>query len=216
MVLDQSLPGQLPEEPVSLLAAWLKEATARRDQPNPNAMVLATCDSRSHPSARIVLCKSIDIATGTVRFVSNYSSHKGQELDANPHAALVMHWDHLHRQARIEGVVQKVSAADSDAYFATRARESQLGAHASAQSMPIASREALRAQLEAVKKRFPDNTTINRPEHWGGYVLWADAVELWAEGSARLHDRARWQRKLVVTGNSAPEASAWTSTRLQP
>jgi pyridoxamine 5'-phosphate oxidase len=213
--MDQSLPGQLPDEPVSMLATWLAQATARRDQPNPNAMVLATCDSQGRPSARIVLCKEIDVATGSVRFVTNYASRKGRELELNPRAALVMHWDHLHRQARIEGVVHKVSGEDSDRYFATRPRDSQLGAHASAQSMPVASRAALRAQLDAVQARFGADARIPRPAHWGGYVLWADAIELWAEGTARLHDRARWTRELAFH-DGAPRAGAWAATRLQP
>jgi pyridoxamine 5'-phosphate oxidase len=218
MVPDQSLPETLPPEPMALAAAWLAEAERRRDQPNPNAMVLATADSKGRPSARVILCKEIDVTTGTVRFVSNYESRKGQELDANPRAALVMHWDHLHRQLRMEGIMQRARAADSDSYFAQRARDSQLGAHASAQSMPIASAAALRARLEAVKARYPGDTPIPRPAHWGGYVLWVDAVELWVEGRARLHDRARWTRELAASPDASgnPIASAWAATRLQP
>src|SRR6478752_5409064 len=102
MVPDQSLPETLPPEPMSLVVAWLAEATTRRDQPNPDGMVLATCDEAGHPSARVVLSKGIDVGAGTIRFVTNYESRKGQELAAQPRAALVMHWDHLHRQVRIE------------------------------------------------------------------------------------------------------------------
>jgi pyridoxamine 5'-phosphate oxidase len=216
MVPDQSLPDALPAEPLGTAKSWLAEAMRRGDQPNPNAMVLATCDTRGHPSARIVLCKDIDAESGCVRFVSNYDSRKGQELQANPNAALVMHWDHLYRQVRIEGIVQKVPATESDAYFAGRARESQLGAHASAQSQPVGSRAALRAQLDAVIARFPPNVLVTRPAHWGGYVLWAHTVELWVEGVARLHDRARWTRTVRFSGDGTPHCGNWSATRLQP
>ena len=216
MVPDQSLPDALPAEPLGTVKSWLAEAIRRGDQPNPNAMVLATCDTHGHPSARIVLCKEIDAESGCVRFVSNYESRKGQELAANPSAALVMHWDHLYRQVRIEGIVQKVLAAESDSYFAGRARDSQLGAHASEQSRPVGSRAALRAQLDAVTLRYPGNSLVPRPAHWGGYVLWAHTVELWVEGVARLHDRARWTRTVSVSGASAPQCGNWSATRLQP
>jgi pyridoxamine 5'-phosphate oxidase len=216
MVPDQSLPETLPPEPMTIAAAWLAEALRRRDQPNPNAMILATCNRDGQPSARVVLCKEINIASGTVLFVTNYLSRKGRDLDANPRAALALHWDHLHRQVRMEGIMQRVSAADSDSYFASRARDSQLGAHASAQSMPVASAAALRGQLEAVERLYPGDTPVPRPPHWGGYVLWVDAVELWVEGAARLHDRALWKREIAISGSATPVTSAWTATRLQP
>jgi len=212
MVPDQSLPETLPPEPMSLVVAWLAEATTRRDQPNPDGMVLATCDEAGHPSARVVLSKGIDVGAGTIRFVTNYESRKGQELAAQPRAALVMHWDHLHRQVRIEGLVQKASDRDSDAYFASRPRASQLGAWASAQSKPVASRAALRAQYEAVEARFAEIDSVPRPPNWGGYVLQADSVELWLQGTSRLHDRAQWRRSLQQGALPGP----WTATRLQP
>src|SRR5262245_59482942 len=107
MVPHQSLPDPLPPEPLTLVEGWLAEAVRRKDQPNPNAMVLATADARGRPAARVVLCKELDAATGAIRFVTNYDSRKGQELDANPRGALLFHWDHLHRQVRIEGSVDK-------------------------------------------------------------------------------------------------------------
>lgn len=216
MVPDESLPETLPAEPMPVVAEWLAEAQRRGDQPNPNAMVLATCDDQGRPAARVVLAKEIDAKAGTVRFVTNYDSRKGQELAANPRAALVIHWDHRHRQVRIEGIVRRASAADSDAYFAARARNSQLGAHASAQSQPIASRAAMQEKFDAAKTRFPESTAVPRPAHWGGYVLWADAVELWVEGTARVHDRARWQRHLALEGDAVRPVGAWSATRLQP
>lgn len=214
MVPEQSLPDPLPTEPFTLAAAWLAEATLRANQPNPNAMVLATCDANGHPSARVVLCKEIQPAAGSVRFVTNYESRKGRELAANPRAALVFHWDHLHRQIRMEGVVHKATVQDSDSYFASRARDSQLGAHASHQSEPIASPAALQAQLDGVRARY--SGSVPRPPHWGGYVMWVDAVELWVAGASRMHDRARWTRQLSDVRGSRPVASPWTATRLQP
>ncbi|MEO6185310.1 MAG: pyridoxamine 5'-phosphate oxidase [Steroidobacteraceae bacterium] len=205
----------MPAEPLGLAAAWLAEAIRRKDQPNPNAMVLAT-SAAGRPAARIVLCKEIDAASGLVRFVSNYDSRKGRELAENPRAALLFHWDHLHRQVRIEGIAVKADAADSDGYFASRHRDSQLGAHASAQSRPIASTAALRAQLDTVRARFPDGTAVPRPANWGGYVMLVDTVELWVEGASRLHDRAQWTRELAVSSSAAPVAGVWSSTRLQP
>jgi pyridoxamine 5'-phosphate oxidase len=139
-----------------------------------------------------------------------------QELAANPRAALLFHWDHLHRQVRLEGIVVKADAADSDSYFASRHRDSQLGAHASAQSQPVASAAALRGQLDAVRGQFPDGTTVPRPANWGGYVMWVDTVELWVEGAARLHERAVWTRELAVSCSAAPVAGLWSSSRLQP
>jgi pyridoxamine 5'-phosphate oxidase len=216
MVPEQFLPETLPAEPLTLAAAWLAEARSSGGQPNPDAMVLATCGSNGRPSARVVLCKGIDAATGAVRFVSNYGSRKARELAANPRGALVFHWDHLHRQMRMEGAVRQVSPADSDRYFSTRHRDSQLGAHASEQSEPVASRAALRAQLDAVQAQFPAEASVPRPADWGGYVMWVDAVELWVEGAARLHDRALWTREPALTDSSAPSFGPWSSTRLQP
>jgi pyridoxamine 5'-phosphate oxidase len=207
-----ALPEPLPAEPLGLVADWLAEAQSRGETPNPNAMVLATCNADGQPSARVVLCKDIEPGPGVVRFVTNYLSRKGRELAANPRAALVFHWDHLHRQARIEGIVRKADEQKSDRYFKSRARDSQLGAHASRQSEPVASRAALRAQLDEVRARFGDTGEVPRPSHWGIYELWADTVELWVEGDARLHDRARWIREppMVQPGH------AWSATRLQP
>ena len=184
-------------------------------------MVLATVDADGTPAARVVLCKGIEPQPGVVRFVSNYQSRKGQALAANPRAALVFHWDHSHRQLRIEGLVQRVSADDSDRYFASRAWASQLGAHASDQSQPIASRAALAAKLDAVTTRYgatpgSGSEVMQRPPHWGGYVLWAEAVELWTEGDARIHDRARWQREVQGHAEGSVQTGPWHATRLQP
>lgn len=214
MLPDQTLPDPLPAEPMSLLSTWFEDAQQRRDQPNPDAMVLATvADGR--PSARVVLCKQIEADTGSVRFVTNYDSRKGRELAANPHAALVFFWDHLRRQVRLEGTVTRASDADSDSYFATRARDSQVGAHASRQSEPLDSMATLRERAEAVRSRY-QGVPVPRPGNWGSYIFRAETVELWVSGEARLHERARWSRELSSACGTLPLAGPWTVTRLQP
>jgi pyridoxamine 5'-phosphate oxidase len=220
-MLNDVLPEPLPSDPLSLAAGWLAEAWRRAEQPNPNAMVLATVNAEGQPSARVVLCKDIIADPGVVHFVSNYHSRKGRELAANPRAALVLHWDHTHRQLRIEGLVSRSAPAESDAYFASRHWASQLGALASAQSEPIASRAALIAKLDAVQQQYGEapvqgGPRIPRPAHWGGYLLWATAVELWVEGDARIHDRARWTREVTLDAAGRPQAGPWRGTRLQP
>src|ERR1700716_1894009 len=200
------LPDPLPVEPLVGASRWLAESWKLRQQPNPNAMVVATVDPDGQPSARVVLCKDIVPKPGYLVFYTNYLSRKGKQLTQNPGAAAVMHWDTLHRQVRVEGPVVVAPEADSDAYFASRAWESRLGAWASAQSEPVGSRKDLQAAVARVAQQFgtplPDTaaaqtaTDINvpRPPHWGGYYLWAESVELWVEGDARIHDRARWTR----------------------
>jgi pyridoxamine 5'-phosphate oxidase len=215
----ETLPEPLPGNPLTLLDKWLSEAKANAQQPNPNAMVLATVDALHRPSARVVLCKEIRVEAGCIVFHTNYRSRKGLELEANPRAAAVFHWDHVHRQARIEGGVEKLSSADSDAYFASRPWQSRLGAWASRQSEPVASRAELAAAVARAAQRFnipyagPGSAepagehAVPRPPHWGGYALIADAVELWVEGEFRIHDRVRYTR--TVPG-------PWSATRLQP
>ncbi len=222
------LPETLPAEPLTTVSQWLAQAEAARIQANPNAMVLATCTRDGHPRARVVLCKGIVPEPGFILFYTNYLSAKGRELKNNPRAAAVMHWDALQRQVRIEGPVVGAPESDSDAYFASRAWQSRISAWASQQSEPIASRALL---LEAVKesaRRFGAPTpgspgaddslkvTIPRPPHWGGFRLWAESVELWVQGAARIHDRARWQRTLRPSSRSSFKPDAWTATRLQP
>ncbi|MGC4029601.1 MAG: pyridoxamine 5'-phosphate oxidase [Steroidobacteraceae bacterium] len=215
MLPTQALPEILPPNPLVLAAEWLAEATRRGDQPNPNAMVLATCDKAGHPAARVVLCKEIQPEPGLLRFYTNYDSRKGRELTAWPRAAVVLHWDHLHRQVRVEGCVRRTTAADSDQYFASRHRESQLGAHASLQSQPVESRALLQHRLDEVSAHFAGRD-VPRPQHWGGFELWAETVELWVEGAARLHDRARWTRRVDVGPDGPRAAGPWSATRLHP
>ncbi|MGB6451810.1 MAG: pyridoxamine 5'-phosphate oxidase [Steroidobacteraceae bacterium] len=234
MTPTERLSDPLPAEPLETAAEWLAESWKRRGQPNPNAMTLATSTIDGRPSARIVLCKEIAARPGYVVFYTNYHSRKGRELAENPRAAAVLHFDPLQCQVRVEGVVEKAPEPDSDAYFASRALDSRIGAWASAQSEPIESRERLRAAVDAVAHRFgarwpgpdrPEATSevaaaaepfVPRPPHWGGYRLWAEAVELWVHGEARIHDRARWSRELGRLPGGTIEPGPWSVTRLQP
>ena len=228
----QFLDDPLPPEPLVLAADWLAEARRLKQQPNPDAMVVATVDPAGLPSARVVLCKEIVVRPGYLAFFTNYDSRKGQELAARPRAAVVLHWDHLHRQVRIEGRVLRAPATESDAYFASRPWQRRIGAWASAQSQPVASREVLEQQVVAVAGRFgapvpgPEDVatdpgvTIPRPPHWGGYHVWVETIELWVEGESRIHDRARWSRNLgAATGAEGAGAfvpGPWSVPRLQP
>ena len=207
-----------------MASRWLAESWKLGQQPNPNSMVVATVDPDGQPSARVVLCKDIVPQPGYLVFYTNYSSRKGRELTQNPRAAAVMHWDALHRQVRVEGPVVKAPEADSDAYFASRAWQSRLGAWASAQSEPIGSRKELQDAVAIAAKRFGTppldaeaaDVVVPRPPNWGGFQLWAESVELWVEGEARIHDRARWTRSLTKRSDGSMNPGPWTSTRLQP
>ena len=223
----ETLRDPLPANPLELAAQWLSQAQRDAAQPNPNSMVLATVDSRGYPSARVVLCKEIAAQQGFILFYTNYRSRKGTELAANPRAAVVFHWDHLHRQVRAEGEVAVLSDAENDAYFRTRVWQKQLGAWASQQSQPVESRKALAAAVAQEARRFgipyggpgsqePESITVSvpRPPNWGGYRLYVDAIELWVEGEYRIHDRARFTRPLQPSGEST--GLPWASTRLQP
>jgi pyridoxamine 5'-phosphate oxidase len=222
------LPEPLPPDPMVIFDQWMKEALQKRLQPNPNAMVLATVGPHGDPSARVVLCKEVNPERGFVVFYTNYRSQKGRQLATNPRAAAVIHWDPLHRQIRLEGLVERLDASLSDAYFASRPWQSRLGAWASEQSEPVKSRAELRGALEAAAKRFgtptpdgdgPDvagDVQVPRPPHWGGYRLWIDKIELWVEGAGRIHDRARWERVVSELPPGYFDAGPWTATRLQP
>ena len=224
----ETLPDSLPADPLIVVKEWLAQAQAAHTQPNPNSMVLATSTCEGRPSAWVVLCKDVVPQPGFIVFYTNYLSAKGRQLKDNPRAAAVMHWDALHRQVRIEGPVVTAPEADSDAYFASRAWQSRIGAWASEQSEPIGSRALLLDSVQETARRFGAPTpgapgaddslriTIPRPPHWGGYRLWADTVELWVEGAARIHDRARWQRNLKALASGSFRTDAWVATRLQP
>ena len=190
-------------DPLSLIRAWYDEAEAE-GLFEPDAMALATASPDGMPSVRIVLLKGID-ARG-LRFFTNYGSRKGRELDANPRAAVTIHWATMHRAVRAEGPVERLTAEESDAYFASRGRASRLGAWASRQGTPIPDRETLEAAFAAADERYPGEQ-VPRPEYWGGYRLVPDAVELWQGRPNRLHDRQHFLRE---------PGGGWRSERLSP
>jgi pyridoxamine 5'-phosphate oxidase len=228
----ETLPDPLPVNPLQVTAEWLAQARIDAAQPNPNAMVLATVDSRGQPSARVVLCKDIAAEAGFITFYTNYESRKGRELEENPRAAVVFHWDYRRRQVRAEGRVERLSDAENDAYFASRPWQSRLGAWASRQSEPVESRAVLAQAIAAAAVGFgipyegpgseePAAVTaqIARPPNWGGFRLDVDAVELWVEGEFRIHDRARWTKQPTAAHGAMPGTAAalrWSVTRLQP
>jgi pyridoxamine 5'-phosphate oxidase len=182
---------------------WLDDAVDSGKFVEPNAMILATADGDCHPSARTVLLKGLD-ERGFV-FYTNLESRKGRDALANPSAALVFDWIELHRQVVVTGSVERVSEAESDAYFASRPRGSQIGAHASRQSRPIASREELDDACRDASTRFPDD--VPRPSHWGGLRVTPNTVEFWHGRPNRLHDRLRYRRA---------DDGEWVVERLAP
>ena len=194
---EQSAGGQ----PLALFERWFADAVKAK-VPEPNAMTLATVGPDGRPSTRIVLVKSFD-ASGLV-FFTNYSSRKGRELEAHPFAALQFHWVELERVVRIEGRVERTSAAESDAYFVTRPLDSRIGAWASPQSEVIPNRGVLLANAAKASATYGLNPP--RPPHWGGYRLVPDTWEFWAGRKSRLHDRVRFR---LVDGS-------WVKERLAP
>lgn len=192
----------MEEDPYTLFDRWLADAEA--SEPNdPNAMALATVDSRGQPSVRMVLLKGHD-GRGFV-FYTNQQSRKADDLAANPRAGLLFHWKSLRRQVRVDGPIQPVTDAEADAYFATRARISQLGAWASDQSRPLSDRATLEARLDAVTARF-DGGDVPRPPHWSGYRVLPETIEFWEDGAHRLHNRRLFTRS----------DSGWTEGLLFP
>jgi pyridoxamine 5'-phosphate oxidase len=220
MPADELLPDPLPADPLPMFATWFSDARVRNVQPNPDSMVLATVGENGAPSARVVLCKRLVTDQGFIVFFTNYDSRKGKELAAHPRAAAVFHWDALHRQVRLEGPVVRSPAAESDQYFASRAFESRIGAWASMQSQPLASRATLAEQVRAARERLgllnATEGEVPRPPHWGGLRLWIDSIELWSEGAGRIHDRARWQRTLTRKDDFTFTGGPWSATRLNP
>jgi pyridoxamine 5'-phosphate oxidase len=194
----------LGADPLAALAAWLEEARAAGLH-EPEAAALATATPDARPSVRMVLVRGI--AEGDLRFYTNHESRKADELAANPVAALAFHWaPPLHRQARVEGTVERLTDEESLAYFRTRARESRLGAWASPQSRPLADRDELDRLLAETERRFAGDEDVPLPPFWGGYRVVPQAIELWQSRPGRLHDRARYER----------EGNGWARVRLAP
>jgi pyridoxamine 5'-phosphate oxidase len=217
------LPSPPPDDPVPVAARWLAEVTALGRR-NPNAMALATTDAAGRPSVRMVLLKEL-APSGYAVFYTNYGSRKAAELAATGRAAAVLHWDELGRQVRFEGAVVRSPARESDAYFTSRPWRSQINAWSSEQSRPLADpaeldRRATNKAAElgvyvpgdspAAGRRLP------RPEFWGGFRLWFDAVELWAEGADRFHERLRYRRELGTGDQHTFHPGRWSWQRLQP
>ncbi len=205
---EQILPDVLDERnvdpnPIDLFRRWFEAAVASISR-LPESMTLATATKDGKPSARVVLLKQFD-NDGFV-FYTNYNSSKARELEENPQAALVMYWTVLDRQVRVEGKVERVSPRQSDEYFRTRPRESQLGALASPQSEVIESREVLERRFADFDKFYRDRH-VERPAHWGGYILKPERIEFWQNRSGRLHDRILYQRKA---------SGSWSIQRLAP
>ena len=190
-------------DPLALFQRWLEEAKAARIH-LAEAMTLATATPDGKPSARLVLLKQAD-EHGFV-FYTNYKSMKARELDTNPQAALVFYWPQLERQVRVEGKVERTSATESDAYFKTRPRESQIGALASPQSEVVASREVLQQKVDELEKLY-EGREVDRPEHWGGYRLHPERIEFWKGRPGRLHDRILYERHTD---------GSWSISRLAP
>ena len=190
-------------DPLQQFDQWLKEAISA-EVPEPNAMTLATADRTGRPYARAVLLKECD-ADGFV-FFSNYRSDKGRQIAENPHVALVFLWLEVERQVRVEGTVSQISAAESEAYFRCRSRESRLGALASRQSQVVASRQILDQRFEQLAAQYLDDD-IPMAYHWGGYRVKPDLLEFWQGRHGRMHDRLRYRPR---------NEGGWLLERLEP
>lgn len=202
---------QIAGDPLETLSSWLEEAKAN-GLPEPTSMTLATSTPNGIPSARIVLFKGFSDSSSSlhagrmgIEFYTNYESRKSQQMGENPRAALVFHWVQMRRQVRIEGSVEKVSPEESDQYFQSRARESQIGAWSSPQSRPIQSREELESFVRESQLKFGEGV-IPCPPFWGGWRLVPSRIEFWEERPHRLHER---HECVFANGN-------WTSRRLAP
>ncbi|HEX4871643.1 MAG TPA: pyridoxamine 5'-phosphate oxidase [Nevskiaceae bacterium] len=196
-------PDQLLPDPMAQLARWIDDARAA-GMIEPGAMALATASADGAPSARMVLFKGF--SEGCPRFFTHYGSRKGLELRDNPRAALLFWWDQLERQLRLEGRIERLSREESEAYFHSRPRLSQIGAATSRQSQVVASRAELDQRLADNEARYADGSAIPLPEDWGGFRLRPEQVECWQGRGGRLHDRLRYRR----------DGAGWVIERLEP
>ncbi len=195
--------ADLLDDPIALFCDWYERAAA--EVPLAESVCLATVDAAGAPDARMVLLKGFD--EHGFRFFTNEQSVKGEQLGARPAAALVLYWRELDRQVRIRGPVERLGAEESDDYFASRPRESRIGAWASPQSRPLPDREELERRVAEIEERWPGEEDVPRPPHWGGYRVVADQIEFWQGQVGRLHDRFRYEREA---------GGPWNWTRLAP
>lgn len=207
------------KEPFTQFDSWFREASKTSDIGEANAMVLATCGRDCRPTARVVLLKGYDNTGFT--FFTNYYSTKGGQLRENPYASLLFYWHPLHRQVRIEGRVEKLSEKESEEYFHSRPRPSQIGAVVSNQSSVIASREVLETKENTLKEEYADEQKlIPKPDHWGGFKVVPDKVEFWQGQSSRLHDRILFRKQgaeEVLDENLTKKGvDGWVYERLSP
>lgn len=216
-VFDESC--LVAREPFMQFDSWFREATTAQGIGEANAMVLTTCGRDCRPTARVVLLKGYDNTGFT--FFTNYDSKKGEQLKENPYACLLFYWHSMHRQVRIEGRVEKLSQKESEDYFHSRPRPSQIGALVSNQSSVIASREALEERENQLKEEYADEgKPIPKPEHWGGFKVIPDQVEFWQGHSNRLHDRFVFRKpgehEVLDENLTRKGTDGWVYERLAP
>ena len=196
----------LPADPFAAFTNWLKEAAENSFIVEPNAMVLSTLGDKEHISTRTVLLK--DISEGGFTFFTNYDSRKAHAIDLHSNVSLLFPWYAMERQISISGIAEKISESESDEYFATRPWGSQIGAWASQQSSPLATRAELEQRFEGASKKWPEGSVVPRPPHWGGYRVTPLQIEFWQGRYSRLHDRLRYER--------ANTAADWELNRYYP
>ena len=201
----------LPHDPCALLQQWFDFAQHNSRKHNWNAFMLATSNPETHqPSVRAVLMKHFDTSAGQITFYTNYNSRKAREIEINPRVAAAFHWDDIERQIRVRGTVKRASHEISDAYFATRSRESQIGAWASDQSKELAGGwEELLEKVMHYAMKFPADQSVPRPPHWGGYAITATQIEFWHGRTGRIHERVGYFSDDKAGSSTSKWRAAW-------